>query len=168
MYSWETVRLYRFIYIPSLLSVLSFSIYLLVTDASKLIPHGLVMIGVILVLGFLLFEVALISYHLGPIVVNDREIKSFRRGGPVTIRWNEIDQIYYTIHPGNNVPDPYFSVCIFSKNKLIMLERGIEKITELLNTIRQHTDTSRAKHITFSQMTKILCRYYLLSGRYTN
>jgi hypothetical protein len=167
-YSWETVRLYRFVYIPLLATVLCLSIYLLIADTPKFIPHGLVMLGVILLFGFLLFEVLLIAYHLGPIIVNDREIQSFRPGGPVTIRWNDIEQIYYTVHPGNNIPDPYFSVCIFSKNNLIMLERGIDEIKELLAIVQQHTDTSRAKHITFSEMTKILFRYYVLSGRYTN
>jgi hypothetical protein len=158
--------LHNVVFFPFCTALFVFSLYLLIKGIAESNRDVLGGIIGILFSGSMLVALVYNYFNLGSIVVNDREITSLKRGGPVTISWSEIGQIYYIIHPGNNIPDPFFTVYVFSKNrKFIVLDREIAGIGELMDTIRQYADTSGAKEITFSELTKVLLRHYLSKHR---
>ncbi len=153
---------YNFVCIPFTLGMIGVGLYALFVETTKSFPEMVVIIGGELLFLGLLIGLIFNYYHIGTIIVNEREIVSLKRGGRVSIPWKEITRIYYKIGGAKQDPrDPFFTVYIFSKkNDFIIVNREIDGIRELMSVIRQYADTSRVKHLTFRQLIMLFVRHY--------
>lgn len=162
-YPLTTRAFYNVVCFPFVLGMMVLCVYALIYEAERFFPDGFWLILAMSVSTVLLIGLVFNYYHHGTIIVNEQEIISLKRRGPVSIPWKEIDAIYYKIGGGKQDPrDPFFTVYIFSRKRdFIIVNREIDGISELMDTIRQYANTSRAKYLNFRQLVMLFVRLYL-------